>query len=147
VPAATSNGPEQSDGITNTGRPGHAQDWASPAVRGPYSICVIFLYPGDYLFRRYPDVKDRERPIPDFHRALPQISKQLSHPRRSEGNYTSLRSIQASGRTKSTLAKLRIHSDPNCAELCAGPALATSRLSPSPTEGANRRNRHRVGMR
>jgi hypothetical protein len=41
--------------------------------------------------------------------------------------------------TKSTSEKSRIHQDLNYAELCAGPALATSRFSPSPqkerTEG------------
>jgi hypothetical protein len=58
----------------------------------------------------------------------------------------SLRSTQASGGTKSTSVKLRIHQDPDCAELCADPALATSRFTPSPIEGVNRRNRHGVGM-
>jgi hypothetical protein len=96
--------------------------------------------------RPYPGVKDRSRPVPWFHRARPQTSKHLSPPQRSEGDYTSLRSIQASGGTKSTLPKSRIHQDPDCAELCAGPAFATGRFSPSPTEGANRRNLHRVGM-
>jgi hypothetical protein len=72
--------------------------------------------------------------------------KHLSPRRRADGNYTSLRSIQASGGTKSTSAQSRIHQDPGCAELCAGSTLATSGFSPSPTEGANPRNRYGVGM-
>jgi hypothetical protein len=100
----------------------------------------ISNYRGDPLFRPYPNVKGGQRPIPGFHRVRPQTSKYLSPPRRSEGNYTSLRSIQASAGTKSTSAKSRIHQDPDCAELCAGPALATSRFSPSPTEGARSRD-------
>jgi hypothetical protein len=98
-------------------------------------------YPGDPLFRPYPDVKDRKRLIPGFHRASPQASKHLSPARRSEGNYTSLRSVQASGGRKSPSTMSRIHQDPDCAELCTGSALATSQFSPSPTEGASRRNR------
>jgi hypothetical protein len=79
-------------------------------------------------------------------RSRPQTSQHLSPSRRSEGNYTSLRYIRASGGTKSTSAKSQIHQDPDCAELCADPALATSRFSPSFKKGANRRNRHGVGM-
>jgi hypothetical protein len=79
-------------------------------------------YPGDPSFWSYPDAKAD----PGFHRARLQISKHLSPLRHSEGDYTSLRSIQASGGTKSTSVKSRIHQDPHCAKLCAGPALATS---------------------
>jgi hypothetical protein len=55
-------------------------------------------------------------------------------------------SIQASSGKKSTSAKPGIYQDPDCAQLCAGPAIATSRFSLSSTKGVNRRNRHRVGM-